>query len=133
MKGFREFLLRGNVVDLAVAVVVGAAFGLVVSAFVKDFITPLIGIPGGVDLAAKSFSVNGSVFRYGDFVNVVINFVLVAAAIYFVVVVPMVRLSALRAEPATDVETRECPECLSSIPKAARRCSFCTTEVGTAA
>jgi large conductance mechanosensitive channel len=130
MKGFREFVLRGNVVDLAVAVVVGAAFGLVVSAVVKDFITPLIGIPGGVDLSAKTLSVNGSVFRYGDFVDVVVNFVLVAAAVYFVVVVPMARLSRLRAEPPTDVDTRECPECLSTIPKAARRCSFCTSVVG---
>jgi len=133
VKGFREFLLRGNVVDLAVAVVIGAAFGLVVSALVKDFVTPLIGIPGGVDLAAKTFSVNGSVFRYGDFIDVVVNFVLVAAAIYFVVVAPMGRISQLRAKPAVDVETRACPECLSTIPKAARRCSFCTSEVGTAA
>lgn len=133
MKGFREFLLRGNVVDLAVAVVIGAAFGLVISALVKDFITPLIGIPGGVDLAAKTFSVNGSVFRYGDFVDVAVNFVLVAAAIYFVVVVPMVRLNERRTKEATDVDTRDCPECLSTIPRAARRCSFCTAEVGIAA
>lgn len=133
MKGFRQFLLRGNVVDLAVAVVIGAAFGLLISAFVKDLITPLIGIPGGVDLSAKTFSVNGSVFRYGDFINSLINFVLVAAAIYFAVVVPMTRLSALRAKPATDIDTRDCPECLSTIPRKARRCSFCTAEVGAVA
>ena len=130
MKGFRDFLTRGNVVDLAVAVVIGAAFGLVVAAVVKDFITPLIGIPGGVDLANKTFSVNGSVFRYGDFIDVVINFVLIAAAIYFIVVLPLGRMSARRAKEAT---TRDCPECLSTIPKAARRFSFCTSVVGSAA
>jgi large conductance mechanosensitive channel len=133
MKGFREFLLRGNVVDLAVAVVIGAAFGLVVAAFVKDIITPLIGIPGHVDLSSQAFSVNGSVFHWGDLVNTVINFIIIAAAIYLIVIVPMQRLQQRRAKPALDVTTRECPECLSTIPRAARRCSFCTSEVGAAA
>ncbi len=129
LRGFRDFILRGNVVDLAVAVVIGAAFGAVVAAFVTDLITPLIGIPGKLDVANAKFSVNGSVFRYGAFINAVITFILVAAAIYFAVVVPMNKVLARRAKPAADVTTRECPECLSSIPKRATRCSFCTTSL----
>jgi len=133
VKGFREFLMRGNVVDLAVAVVIGAAFGLVVKAFVDGFIQPLIGIPGGVNLNEKAFTVHGADFKWGAFVGTVINFVIIAAAIYFVVVMPMTRLQRLRAKPAVDVSTRECPECLSTIPAAARRCSFCTAAVTPAA
>lgn len=129
MKGFREFLMRGNVVDLAVAVVIGAAFGAVVAAFVADFITPLIGIPGGVDLSSKTFSINGSVFKWGAFVNAVINFTLIAAAIYYVVVMPMSRIMALRAKTAVEVTTRPCPQCISDIPRKATRCPFCTSEV----
>lgn len=134
LKGFREFILRGNVVDFAVAVVIGAAFGAVVNQLVKSFLTPLIGILGisGTFENAK-FTIRSSDFTYGAFIDAVITFVLVAAAIYFVVVVPMNRINERRAGPAEDVETRECPECLSSIPKAARRCSFCTIEVGAAA
>jgi large conductance mechanosensitive channel len=133
MKGFREFLLRGNVVDLAVAVVIGVAFGAVITALVTDLITPLIGIPGHLDLNSNTFTVNGSVFKWGAFIGAVINFVLIAAAVYFVVVRPVQRLMERRAKPPTDVTTRECPECLSTIPKAARRCSFCTSEVGAVA
>ena len=134
VKGFRDFILRGNVVDLAVAVVIGAAFGLVVTALVKDIITPVIAAIGGKqDFSQLTFSINGSKFFYGDFINAVVSFILVAAAIYFVVVVPMAKIMERRAKPAADVTTRDCPECLSSIPKAATRCSFCTTQVSAAA
>lgn len=129
LKGFREFILRGNVVDLAVAVVIGIAFGLVITAFVADLITPLIGILGKVDFANATFTVNGSTFRYGAFLNAVIAFVLVAAAIYFAVIVPMNKVLARRAKPAADVTTRDCPACFSSIAKQATRCPYCTTMV----
>jgi large conductance mechanosensitive channel len=134
MKGFREFLLRGNVVDLAVAVVIGTAFGAVVTAVVKDFLTPLIGLAGvSGQFETASFTLSSSVFNYGNFVNAVITFVLIAAAIYFLVVVPMNRLQQLRAKPPVDVVTRECPFCLSDIPRKATRCAFCTSEVAAAA
>ena len=132
LKGFRDFLLRGNVVDLAVAVVVGAAFGAVVTALVKDLITPLIAAIGGQpDFSALSFEINGSRFLYGDFISAVVSFVIIAAVIYFLVVVPMNRLMSLRkTQEPVGPTTRECPECLSKIPTAARRCAFCTAEVG---
>ena len=134
LKGFREFILRGNVVDLAVAVVIGAAFGAVVNQLVKSFLTPLIGILGiSGTFDNASFKIRDSEFTYGAFIDAVIAFVLVAAAIYFAVIVPMNKLAARRAKPAEDVTTRECPECLSTIPRAARRCSFCTSEVGAVA
>jgi large conductance mechanosensitive channel len=130
LKDFKEFLLRGNVVDLAVAVVVGAAFGAVVNALVRDLITPLIAIPGSADFSTLKFSINGSTFRYGDFINFVIAFVSIAAAVFFFVVKPVNALMTRRkTEPDVDSTTRECPECLSSIPAAARRCAFCTAEV----
>jgi large conductance mechanosensitive channel len=130
LKDFKSFLLRGNVVDLAVAVVVGAAFGAVVTALVKDLLTPLIAIPGKTDFSALQFTINKSTFRYGDFINVLISFVSIAAAVFFFVVKPVNALMA-RRKTETDVEstTRECPECLSSIPARARRCAFCTAEV----
>ena len=131
LKGFREFILRGNVVDLAVAVVIGAAFGAVVNQLVKSFLTPLIGILGiSGSFENAKFTIRSSDFTYGAFVDAVITFVLVAAAVYFVVVLPINRIAERRATPAEDVTTRDCPECLSTIPKAARRCSFCTVEVG---
>jgi large conductance mechanosensitive channel len=134
LKGFRDFILRGNVVDLAVAVVIGTAFGAVVMALVADFITPLIAAIGGKpDFGNLSFTVNKSKFQYGAFVNAVISFLLIAAAVYFVVVIPMNRILAMRAKPAADVTTRECPECLSTIPREATRCAFCTTMVTPAA
>jgi large conductance mechanosensitive channel len=127
-KGFREFILRGNVVDLAVAVVIGAAFGAVITAFVKDLITPLIAaIAGKPDFSALTFTINSSQFFYGSFINAVISFVLIAAAIYYVVVVPMNRLAARRARGA-DPTTKECPECLSEIPPAARKCAYCGSD-----
>lgn len=130
LKGFRQFLLRGNVVDLAVAVVIGAAFGAVISALVKDLITPLIAaIFGKPDFSALTFEVNGSKFLYGDFINALVAFLLVAAAIYFVVVLPMNALTARmrRGEASPDPTTRKCPECLSEVPVAARRCAHCTS------
>lgn len=130
MKGFRDFILRGNVVGLAVAFVIGGAFGLLVQGFVKDFITPLLAIPGtGKDFAQYSFTIGHGTFRYGDFINLVIAFVILAAAIYFALVLPVQRWEAWRAGPPTEPTTRDCPECLSKIPRAARRCAFCTAAV----
>ncbi len=130
MKGFREFLLRGNVVDLAIAVVIGAAFGAVVTAFVKDLITPLIAAIGGKpDFSALNFTINHSRFLYGDFINALIAFVIIAAVIYFLVVRPYTRLME-RFKPApTPAPVRDCPYCTSSIPVAATRCPFCTSQL----
>ena len=132
MGGFRKFLLRGNVVDLAVAVVIGAAFGAVVQAFVKDLVTPLIGAFGGIpDFSAWFFTVNGSKFLIGEFINALIAFLVIALIVYYFVVVPVNRLmDRHKGEPSVaPVTTRECPECLSKIPIAARRCAFCTATV----
>jgi large conductance mechanosensitive channel len=127
MKGFKEFLLRGNVVDLAVGVVIGVAFGTVVTAFVKDLMTPLIAaLFGQPDFANLTFIVNNSKFLYGDFLDAVISFAIVAAVIYFFVVAPFnALLSRFRKEPRADPTTKKCPECLSEIPIGARRCAFC--------
>lgn len=130
MKGFKQFIMRGNVLDLAVAVVMGAAFGAVVTALVKDLITPIIAaIVGKPDFSALVFSVNGSKFMIGDFVNAIVSFLLVSAAIYFFVVLPVNTLMARmrRGEAAPDPTTKKCPECLSDVPIAARRCAFCTS------
>ena len=132
LKGFKEFVLRGNVVDLAVAVVIGGAFGAVVAALVKDLLTPLIAaLVGKPDFSAIKFTVNGSEFLIGDFINALIAFVLVAAAIYFFIVAPMNAITARRrrGEPSPDPTTKKCPECLSEVPIAARRCAFCTQPV----
>ena len=133
LKDFKAFLLRGNIVDLAVAVVLGIAFGAVVKALVSDLLTPIIAlIFGKPDFGALSFTINSSHFLYGDFINALIAFISVAAAIFFFVVKPLNVLAARRAAgaPDPDSDTRACPECLSEIPKAARRCSFCTAVVG---
>ena len=129
MRGFKAFLLRGNVVELAVAVVIGVAFAAVVTAFVKDLVTPLIAAIGGQpDFSALYFTVNKSKFLYGDFFNEIIAFVIIAAVIYFLVVVPYTALVARsRKEPPADPTTKKCTECLSEIPKDARRCAFCTS------
>ena len=132
LKGFKQFLLRGNVIDLAVAVVIGAAFGAVVTALVKDLITPLIAaIVGKPDFSAIKFTVNTSTFLIGDFINAIVSFILIAAAIYFFVVVPVnaVLARARRGQAPPDPTTRQCPECLSTIPIKARRCAYCTTPV----
>lgn len=133
LKEFRQFLLRGNLVDLAIAVVIGAAFGAVVTALVKDLITPLIAAVGGQpDFGDLDFTINSSRFAYGDFLNAVISFVIIAAVVFFFVVRPINALmERFQTEKAVDEETRECPACLSQIPYAARRCAFCTEEVGT--
>src|SRR3981081_3134820 len=132
LKGFKQFVFRGNVVDLAVAVVIGGAFGAVVAALVKDLLTPLIAaIVGKPDFSAIAFPVNGSKVLIGDFINAVVAFVLVAAAIYFFVVLPMNMVTERRrtGEATADPTTKKCPECLSEIPIAARRCSFCTQPI----
>jgi large conductance mechanosensitive channel len=127
-KGFRVFIMRGNVVDLAVAVVIGAAFGAVVKAFVDNIITPIIAaIFGQPDFGNLLFTINGSVFHYGLFTNALVTFLLVAAAIYYVVVMPMNKLAERRARGA-DPAVKECPECLSEIPHKARKCAHCGSE-----
>jgi large conductance mechanosensitive channel len=135
MKDFKQFLLRGNVVDLAVGIVIGVAFAAVVNALVADLITPIIAaIIGKPDFSNLSFTINESTFRYGHFINALIAFVAVAAAVFFFVVKPVNALMARRkTELPPDPLTRECPECLSSIPSSARRCAFCTAEVAPAA
>jgi large conductance mechanosensitive channel len=131
MDGFKKFLLRGNVVDLAVAVVIGAAFGAIVTAFVAAFITPLVGLATGAagDFTEKTFSVAGTDFPYGQFVQALLTFVIIAAVVYFLVVQPVNRLmEKFKTEPEVESTTKQCPECLSSIPVPASRCAFCTVE-----
>jgi large conductance mechanosensitive channel len=134
LKEFREFVLRGNVIDLAVAVVIGAAFTAVVNALVKDLITPVIAaVFGQPDFGDLAFTINDSRFAYGDFLNAVLTFVLVAAVLFFFVVRPVNYLMARRRTgPEVESTTRDCPECLSAIPIAAQRCAFCTSEVAPA-
>ncbi len=129
--GFKQFLLRGNVVDLAVGVVVGAAFGGVVTAFTKDLLTPLIAaVAGKPDFSAIQFTINGSKFPIGDFVNAIVSFLIIATAVYYMVVLPVNALvSRARKEPPADPTTKKCPECLSEIAIGARRCAFCTTQL----
>lgn len=132
LKDFKAFLLRGNVVDLAIAVVIGAAFGAVITALVKDLITPLIAAIGGEpDFSSLKFTIHNSQFLYGDFINALIAFVVIAAVVFFFVVVPLNALiERNRKEPTTpDPTTRKCPECLSEIPLAASRCAYCTAVV----
>lgn len=134
LKEFKAFLLRGNVVDLAVAVVIGTAFKAVIDALVQDVITPILGIFGGTDFLDWTITINDSVFRIGHLMNTAISFVLVAAAVFFLVVKPINALMARRkTEPDVESTTRDCPQCLSSIPVGARRCAFCTAEVAPAA
>jgi large conductance mechanosensitive channel len=127
--GFKQFLLRGNVVDLAVGVVVGAAFGGVVTAFTKDLLTPLIAsVAGKPNFAAIQFTINNSRFLVGDFVNAVVSFLIVAVAVYYFVVLPVNALvSRSRREPPADPTTKKCPECMSEIAIGAKRCAFCTS------
>jgi large conductance mechanosensitive channel len=125
---FKKFLLRGNVVDLAVAVVIGTAFGLVVKALVADLLTPIIAlIFGQPDFGTLSFTINSSHFFYGDFINSLITFVSVAAAVFFFVIKPMNYLQSRRVQE--DPDTKECPECTSAIPVKARRCPLCTAQI----
>jgi large conductance mechanosensitive channel len=131
LREFRAFILRGNLVDLAVAVVIGTAFTAVVTALVKDIVTPLIAAVGGdPNFGRLAFTINGSRFAYGDFFNAVVTFLIVAAVMFFLVIKPVNALmDALQTEPEVDSPTRPCPECLSQIPRAAARCAFCTSEV----
>jgi large conductance mechanosensitive channel len=131
LKGFRDFILRGNVVDLAVAVVIGAAFTAIVGSLVKDLITPLIAaIVSKPDFSSLFVMVHGGKITYGNFLNALINFVLVAAAMYFFVVLPLNTLmKRLHKEVVADPTTKTCPECLSEIPLAARRCAHCAQPV----
>ncbi|HZQ34859.1 MAG TPA: large conductance mechanosensitive channel protein MscL [Dehalococcoidia bacterium] len=135
MKGFKQFLLRGNLVELAVAVVIGLAFKAVVDALVKDIITPLIAAIGGKpDFSQLTFTINNSKFLYGDFINAVVSFVIIAAVVYYLVVLPVNTLiQRSRREPPADPTTKKCPECLSEIPLDARRCAFCTALIASAA
>jgi large conductance mechanosensitive channel len=128
---FKQFLLRGNVIDLAVAVVLGVAFAAVVASLVEDLLTPLIAaIFGEPDFSQLTFTINGSTFFYGQFINTLISFVTIAAALFFFVVKPVNTLiSRARREPTPDPTTQKCPECLSEIPIEARRCAFCTSLV----
>lgn len=132
LKGFRQFITRGNVLDLAVAVVIGAAFGAVITSFVTNILTPLIAaIVGKPDFSALVANVNGSNVQYGLFLNALISFLLIAVAIYFFVVAPMNawKERQARGAPPADPTTKKCPECVSEIPIAARRCPFCTSVV----
>ena len=131
-KDFREFAVKGNVIDLAVAVVIGTAFTAVVAALVADVITPLIAaIAGKPDFSSLTFTINHSTFRYGAFFNALISFLIIAAVVYFLVVKPMAALLA-RSTRVKEATERDCPECLSSIPIAARRCKYCTADVAPA-
>lgn len=130
MKDFKTFILRGNVVDLAVGIIIGVAFGTVVSSFVKNLLTPLISIPGKVNFTSLHFTINKSTFLYGVFLNDLISFVIIAAAVFFFVVRPLNALAnRMHRGASPDDETRSCPECLSDIPVKATRCASCTSQV----
>ena len=128
LRDFKAFILRGNVVDLAVGVVIGVAFAGVVGSLVANLLTPLITIPGEADFSALEFTIGGGTFRYGQFLNDLLSFVLIAAAVFFVVVRPMAALQARRQPLADEPASKQCPYCLSTIPDAATRCAFCTSE-----
>ncbi len=134
LKGFRDFILRGNVIDLAVAVVIGAAFSGIVNALVKDLITPLIGAIGGEpDFSNIYFTVNNSKFLVGDFLNALISFLMISAVIYFFVVLPMNKvMERMKKGEKIEANERACPECLSPIPLKAKRCKFCTAQIPSA-
>jgi large conductance mechanosensitive channel len=129
LRDFKTFVLRGNVVDLAVGVVIGAAFAAVVTSFVENILTPVIAIPGSVDFGDLDITISDSNIQYGQFLNAVITFVLIAAAVFFLVVRPVNALMARRkTQPDVEARTKECPNCLSSIPELARVCAFCTRD-----
>jgi large conductance mechanosensitive channel len=131
IKGFRDFILKGNVVDLAVAVVIGAAFGALVASLVENIVTPLVGaIIGEPDFGSLTFTINGSEFGYGNVINALITFLSIAAVVYFLVVTPMNKvMERMKPGKPVDVPVHPCPECLSDIPSAASRCAFCTAQV----
>jgi len=130
LKGFKDFVTRGNVVDMAVGIVIGASFGALVNALVKDLLMPIVAaIFKAPDFSTLSFTINGSVFMYGDFLNALVSFLILAAAIYFFVVVPINAMAAKVKKPETSAPaTKKCPECLSDIPREAKRCAFCSSQ-----
>ncbi len=131
LKGFREFILRGNVIDLAVGIMVGAAFNSVVTALVKDLMTPLIAaVATQPNFSALTFTIRGSQFSYGDFLNNLISFLILAATIYFFIVLPVNKLNErMHKGPPPEATTKTCPECLSNIPIKATRCAYCTAKL----
>jgi large conductance mechanosensitive channel len=130
LKDFKTFVLRGNVVDLAVGVVIGAAFAALVTSFVENILTPIIGIPGSADFSDLHVTISDSTIRYGAFINALITFLLIAAAVFFLVVRPVnLLMSRRKTEPDVEAVTRDCPNCLSAIPQSARVCAFCTRDV----
>jgi large conductance mechanosensitive channel len=131
LKGFKEFIMRGNVVDLAVAVVIGAAFGAVITSFTTNILTPLLGLIGVPDFSTLAITAGKATISYGLFLNALVSFILIAAAIFFFVVRPMNAMAARRATgaPAEEPSTKVCPECASAIPVAARRCPMCTSQL----
>jgi len=132
LKGFRQFIARGNLVDLAVAVVIGTAFATLVAALVADLITPLIAaIAGKQNFSALTFTIHKSTFQYGSFINALLSFLIIAAVVYFLIVSPIAKISERRNRNKAATE-RDCPQCLSTIPVAATRCKYCTAEVGSA-
>jgi large conductance mechanosensitive channel len=127
---FKDFIMNGDVINLAVAVIIGVAFNAVVTAFVTDIITPLIGIPGHVDLPSLTYTINGSVFLVGSFINAIINFITIALVVFFFIMKPISRMKGTTSKKATvSPATKQCPECLSAIPIGAKRCAFCTSKV----
>jgi large conductance mechanosensitive channel len=134
LRDFKAFILRGNVIDLAIAVAIGAAFTAVVTSFTENLLTPLLAIPGdAASFAEMEATIAGATFRYGAFIDSIISFLIIAAVLFFFVVKPVNALMARRkTEPDVEATTRECPECLSKIPAAARRCAFCSAEAATA-
>ena len=132
LKEFKKFILRGNVADLAIAVVIGSAFGAIVTALVTDLITPLVGAIGGQpDFSNLTFTVNGNEFKYGNFLNAAISFLMIGGVIFFLIVYPLNKLQerAARSKKPQDPTEKKCPFCLSEIPKAAKKCKFCTSTV----
>jgi large conductance mechanosensitive channel len=131
VKDFKEFLLRGNLVDMAVGIVIGVAFAAVVTALVGDLITPLIAAIGGKpDFGNLTFHINGSTFKYGDFINAMLTFLIIAAVVFFLIVRPVNRLmERYKTEPAVEQATQDCPHCLSAIPIGATKCAFCTADL----
>lgn len=135
LKDFKEFILRGNVIDMAIGIAIGAAFTAVVTSFTRNLLTPLIAIPGSAaSFADKRFTISGSQFRYGAFIDDIVSFLIIAAVLFFFVVKPVNTLMQRRkTEPEVDSMVKDCPHCLSRIPAGASRCAFCTADLGVAA